>query len=552
MRILGVTSPLSVNTAACLVADGELVAFAEEERFTGVKYAPRQTPRHAIEYCLAEAHLAIDDVDATVLGYDPPFRAWGKNAWANLTEGNIARGVRETGAFVEYGLNMVRFRDYLRATARHPKAVLRKVHFVTHHVAHAASAARCSGFSECAVLTLDGVGEGDAGLLGVFQGNRITPLRRIPINQSLGWLYSLVTELCGFVPHSHEGKVMALAGFGTPDLESLRGIAELRKDGYVLPRNWYRRLVRQFGPPRGTGEPITQKHKDLAASVQYFLERAVLNLAQALHRDTGLPDLVLAGGVALNCDMNARLAQSDFIDRMFIQPAANDAGTALGAAYEWHARATGERCAPLRHVSYGPAYTDEEIESLLQESKLRYRRLSSLRDIAAKLAEGKIVGWFDGRMEFGPRALGNRSILSHPGVVGMKETINRKVKHRESWRPFAPSVLADRAAEYFEQYVPSPFMLLTFKTKREKRRELAACIHVDDTARVQEVSPDTHPRYAALIQAFADITGTPAVLNTSFNSNEKPICCTPQDALRVFFATGIDVLVLNNFVLEKR
>lgn len=552
MKVLGLTAPISVNTAACLVADGRLVAFAEEERFTGVKHAPRLVPKEAIRYCLKEGGISIDTVDAIALGFDGPFRGWAKSLWENLREGNVTRGFFESGAYAEYIVNMVRTREFLGSLSEaDPRGTIRKIRFVSHHLAHAASAARCSGFETCNILSLDGVGENEAGFLGAFKENKIEKFGSIRINQSLGWLYTLVTGICGFTEHSHEGKTMALAAFGTPDLSLLKDIAELREDGYILHRNWYRTIYATFGPKRQGRKLLTQKHKNLAATVQGFLEEAGLRLARALHRRTGHTDLVLAGGVALNCDMNAKLLGSGFVDRIFIQPAANDAGTALGAAYEWYAEATGRPCEPLTHAYYGPQYSDAEIESLLKDSKLRYRRIASLAEVAERLASGKIVGWFQGRMEFGPRALGNRSILAHPGLPGMKDKINREVKHRAAWRPFAPSVLADRAPEYFERYRSSPFMLLTFATKKEKLADIAAAVHTNGTARVQEVTEELQPRYHELITAFAERTGIPAVLNTSFNDQEKPIVLTPRDALQTFFTTGLDVLVLNDFLLTK-
>ncbi len=549
MNILGLTAPISENTAACVLQEGKLIAFAEEERFNRIKHAPRMVPQRSIEYCLKQAGITIDDIDLIAIGFDSVFASWGKNIAANLLERNFDKIIRENGAFLEYFLEMQRLKDYFKSISR-TKKFKDKFVFVPHHMAHAASAARFSGFDDSIIISLDGTGENNAGLLGYYKNGKIFPLRFIKINQSLGWLYSKVTEICGFLPHSQEGKLMGLAAYGTPNESYLENIAEISDDGYTLKKNWVRRLEKRFRK-RKKGEEISQKYKDLAASTQKFMEEAVSKLAEYLHKKKKIRNICLAGGVSLNCDMNARIIQLGCFDNIFIQPAANDAGTALGAAAEVFFQKTGKLCEKLEHSYYGPNYPDEEIEKILKESKLQYRKISSLSEIAQKIYEGKIIGWFSGRMEFGPRSLGGRSILANPAFPGIKDKINNFVKHRESWRPFAPSVLKEHAADYFENYYPSPFMLLTFKTRPDKEKNIQAAIHFDKTARVQEVSRETNPRYYELIEEFHKISGIPVLLNTSLNDRGEPICLTPQDALRTFYSTGLDALVLENFILEK-
>ena len=550
MNILGLTAPISSNTAACLISEGDLIAFAEEERFIGLKHATKMTPKNSIQYCLRTAGLTIDDVDYIAIGFDGPLKSGFKNFSQNIRETNFARIIRESGAYLEYLMSMQRQIDYLNSLSSKGN-IKSKLVYIDHHRSHAASAVRTSGFSDAVVITLDGVGEDNAGLIGYYENNKITKLRTIPINQSFGWLYGEVTALCGFKSHSHEGKTMGLAAFGKPDLALFAGIAELTDDGYRLAYGFADKLRSRFRT-RLKNEEITDYHKNLAATVQYFLEEAVLRVAQSVSRQCKSRNLALAGGVALNCDMNYRLINAGCFDNIFVQPAANDAGTALGAALEVLAvKSAKVSNIKLSHAQYGPSYDNEEIESLLIEAKIPYRKLNGLSEVAKLIFEGKIVGWFNGRMEFGPRELGGRSILANPAIEGMKEKINLECKHRENWRPFAPSVLAEYCDEYFENYHFSPFMLMTFKVKNDKRDILRSAIHVDGTARVQEVTSESNPRYYELINEFYKLSGVAAVLDTSLNDREKPICMTPRDAIQTFYTTGLDVMVLEDFILEK-
>jgi carbamoyltransferase len=549
MKILGITAPISENTSACLIEDGKLIAFAEEERFTKIKHAPRMIPQNAIEYCLNKAGISIKEVDFIAVGYESVFRSWAKDIFTNFWEQNWGKLIPENGAYLEYFIRTMRLKQYFLDLDKSGEA-WKKLRYVNHHLAHAASTARFSGFDESIIISIDGTGENNAGLFGYYKNGKIFSLKTVPMNQSLGWIYGNATEICGFKKHSHEGKLMGLAAYGNVKPSLLKEIAELREDGYYLKAGWVKRFEKRFRK-RGKNEEITQYYKDLAATVQNFLEEAVSRVAKSLQQKTKIRNVCLAGGVTLNCDMNSKIIGLDSFDNIFIQPAANDAGTALGAAAEVYFQETGNQCKKLSSPYFGPDYSEEKIEDILKESKLKYRIISELKEVAQMIFDGKIVGWFSGKMEFGPRALGGRSILANPSLSGIKDKINKEVKHREPWRPFAPSILKEHAAEYFENYYSSPYMLLTFKTKKERIKDIQAAIHIDETARVQEVSKETNPRYYELISEFYKLSGIPAVLNTSLNDNGQPICLTPEDAIRTFYSTGIDIMVIENFILEK-
>jgi len=550
LNILGITAPISENSAACLVQNGKLISFVEEERFSGIKYAPRTIPKKSIEYCLNSAKLKAREIDYIAIGYENVFSSWIKNIISNLLERNFYRLIRENGAYLEYFLKMFRLEEYFLELGLSKEEYKKKLIYIPHHISHAASSLRASGFTESLVISIDGVGENNAGLLGYFKNNKITKLQNIPINQSLGWFYSTATNICGFKPHSHEGKLMGLAAYGKPNLKLFKNIISLTKNGYHLHRDWTNTMESKF-KKRNKNEKITAYYKNIAATTQYFLEQAVTNLAKDLYKKHPIKYICLAGGVALNCDMSSKLMGLGIFDNIFVQPAANDAGTALGAAMEAYTMITNKKCEKITHAYYGPSFSNQEIEHLLKESKIKYRKLKSIKEIAKNLYQGKIVGWFSGREEFGPRALGGKSILANPSLKGMKNKINNQVKHREPWRPFAPSILKEFTNDYFENYYTSPYMLLTFNTKENKIKQISAAIHVDNTARVQEVTKESNPKYYRLINEFYKLSKIPVLLNTSFNDKEKPICLTPRDALQTFYSTGIDILVLEDYIIEK-
>lgn len=426
-------------------------------------------------------------------------------------------------------------------------------HFVPHHVAHAASAFHPSPFERAAVRTLDGRGERATTSYWLGDGSRLTPLGSVAMPHSLGLLYEDLTRHFGFLHSSDEYKVMALASFGKPAFEAdFREIVRYEGRGQyrIAPVRWEER----FGRARLPGEPFEQRHYDLARSLQVVLEDTVLDLACWLHETTHTPDLCLAGWVALNCVMNARLRDKGPFTRIWVQPAAGDAGTALGAALWIDARMRSfpqARSFVMKHAFVGPEYGDDDIEAVLRRAKLPYRRLDDVAEETADiLVQDRIVGWFQGRMEFGPRALGGRSILASPLSAGMQDRLN-ELKDREDFRPVAPVVLEDRAADWFVNGAPSPFMLFVFDVLAYQAHRIPAVRHVDGTARVQTITRGQHPRYYDTVRAFGCRTGMPVLVNTSFKTRGQPIVCTPRDAVEAFYSSPLDALVIGSFLLEK-
>ena len=540
LYILGLTHPYSWNTAAALLKDGQLVAFAEEERFTRLKHAPRMFPQKAMEYCLQEAGIELLEVDSIAIGMENWSQAILPNFWPlqplRFTYGKIQRTIQE----------IRRGNESFPFSARD-----KRVKFLNHHLCHIASSFYLSGFPKANVISLDGAGGGESGMLGWGEGLDLTIVHRVTNAGSWGALYERVTKALGFRPHSHEGKTMGLAAFGTPNPELLDFIdwsEPIPRIDHAGRSRFLRSLVH-----RRKDEEFTQEHKDLAATVQDALERALKQMAKFLMEESGCKTLCMAGGVALNCSANGKLLQSDFVDDIYIQPASSDAGVALGAAVLQHVHETSKRPGFLfDHAYWGPSFSNEEVEKVLKESKMSYIKVENIEEKAAELlVDGKIIGWFQGRMETGPRALGNRSILADPSIKNMKDIINAEVKHREMWRPFAPSMLHEDIGLYVEGPHKSPFMILAFQVRKEKMKEFSAAVHVDNTARVQGVTEEANPRYYKLISEFKKKTGRGVILNTSFNVAEEPLVCSPCDALRTFYCSGLDALVIGDFVVEK-
>ena len=571
MKTLGINAAFH-DSAACLVVDGAVVAAAEEERFTQIKHGKRpvpfsawELPFHAIDYCLGEAGIAIDEVDHIAYSFEPRLMMNGSGLPPQISLPLEPSAIRaQNGAapweplFLSYVVNAPRqlaggaphhLQQRLRANTKPPW----QWHYVPHHLAHQASAFLAAPFDDCAVLTLDGRGENTSTQYGAFRDGRYRRLSDVPLPHSLGLLYEDVTRHLGFLHSSDEYKVMALASFGTP-----RFVAEMREcvrwqgEGrYIVAAPPFAR----WSAPRSRGDPFLPVHADIAYAVQRVLEETVLKIVLWLRAATGLRDLAMAGGVALNCVMNAFLRDAAVFHRIWVQPAAGDAGTALGAALwidrEARGGVTRERAFRMEHAYLGPAYSDAEIEQALRHARARYARPRDLpRTIAARLAEDRIVGWFQGRMEFGPRALGSRSILASPLSADMQARVN-ELKDREDFRPVAPAVLEEAAGDWFMDCTDSPFMLFVHKVAAERRAHIPAACHTDGTARVQTVSHAVNPLYHDLIAAFAERTGVPVVINTSFNTRGKPIVCTPRDALECFFTSPLDVLAIGPYVVEK-
>ena len=562
------------DTAACLVRDGQVVAAAEEERFTRIKHGKRPTPFstyelpfHAIAYCLREAGVALTDVDHVAYSFDPylllgahtgdatitlplepsahPVADEWRAAWDPLFLASIVNAPRHLAGGAPHHLG-ASFRG-VRADGPY------RWWFVEHHMAHAASAFLPSPFAEAAILTLDGRGERATTSYHVGRGTRIERLGQVDMPHSLGLLYEDVTEYLGFLRSSDEYKVMALASFGAPRYATeFRSMIQLGANGQytIEPVS----LSERFGPPRERGGALDQRHYDIARSLQVALEEQVLELASWLRQQSGCVNICLAGGVALNCVLNARLRDSGIFERVWAQPAAGDAGTALGAALWVDARMRPEagRTYRMEDCYLGPSYSDGEIEEFLRRAKLEYRRLEDVAEETAELlAQDKIIGWFQARMEFGPRALGARSILASPIAADMQARLN-DIKDREDFRPVAPVVLEEEADEWFLSAEPSPFMLFVHQVRPDRAERIPAVRHIDATARIQTINRRQHPLYYDLLRAFKARTGVPVLVNTSFNTRSEPVVCSPRDAIECFWTSPLDALVIGPFLLEKR
>jgi carbamoyltransferase len=561
------------DPAACLVKDGQVIAAAEEERFTHVKHGKRpipfstyELPFHAIDYCLREAGITLPEVEHIAYSYDPylllgshsddatitlplepsrhPTPAEWETGWDPLFLSSIVNAPRHLAGGVPLHLQ-ARLRGY---KSNGPT----QWHFVEHHTAHAASAFHASPYTSAAVMTLDGRGEIATTSYNIGEGNSLQRLGQVNMPHSLGLLYEEVTEYLGFLRSSDEYKVMALASFGKPAyLNEFREMVQMREDGqYIIAPT---RLVERFGPARLKGGPLEQRHYDIAHSLQIVLEETALALANWLYETTRLDTLCLAGGTALNCVMNARLRDRGPFKRIWVQPAANDAGTALGAALwiDAQERKTQERTYVMDHAYLGPQFSDDEIEQFLRWSKLPYKRLDNIAEQTADiLMQDRVIGWYQYRMEFGPRALGARSILASPIHAEMQARLN-DIKDREDFRPVAPVVLEEEAAQWFHNADVSPFMLFVYDVLPDKADLIPAVRHIDGTARIQTINRAQHALYYDVIKAFQDRSGVPVLINTSFNTRGEPIVCTPRDAIESFWTSPLDALIIGSFLLEK-
>ncbi len=583
--ILGI-SAFYHDSAAALLRDGEIVAAAQEERFTRQK-GDASFPEHAIAFCLKAANITAQDL-AYVGFYDKPLLKFER-----ILETYVGVAPRGFRSFLKAGPLWIKDKLHMEKQIRDGLGYEGKILYAEHHESHAASAFFASPFEESGILTMDGVGEWATASFGVGRGSELTLFKEIRWPDSLGLLYSAFTYFTGFKVNSGEYKVMGLAPYGQPKYVDtiLTELVDLRDDGsFTLNQQYFNYLTgltmtngafdKLFGgPPRVPESKLTQREMDLARSVQEVCEEIMLRMARTVHRETGLANLCLAGGVALNCVGNGRILREGPFERIWIQPAAGDAGGALGIAQLiWHRfmkRPRVVRTTDAMKGSYlGPAFTPEQIEQYLKSVGAKYRRLERtdlLATAARLLSEEQVVGWFNGRMEFGPRALGSRSILADARSPKMQTQVNLKIKFRESFRPFAPSVLQDRVSDYFEIDCESPYMLLVAPVKKERRipmtfdqeqlwgidklnvprSDIPAVTHIDYSARVQTVSRETNPDYYDLIKQFECLTGCPVVVNTSFNVRGEPIVCTPEDAYRCFMRTHIDYLVLGPFLLDK-
>jgi carbamoyltransferase len=565
MHVLGLSFDYH-DASAVLIGRGRVLAAAAEERFARRKHTA-EFPTQAIAYCLREAGLGIDEVDHVVF-YEKPYRKFDR-----ILISALATWPRSYRVFLKaMPLWLVHKLHLAREIRKKLGQKRRAVQFSSHHLSHAASAFLPSPFEEAAILTADGVGEWATTSFGRGRGTDLELEQEIRFPHSLGLYYSALTAYLGFKVNDAEWKVMGLAPYGEPRyVEQFRRLLDVREDGsFALDMRYFshhhstssminRRYERLLGAPRRRPEAeMTDFHRDVARSGQQVLEEAMLRIARALRKRTGLRKLCIGGGVGLNCVANWKILCDAGFDGIFIQPAAGDDGGALGAAaYVYNSVLGQPRIEPMRHAALGPQFTPDEIRSALDAAGARYVRLDEealCTETAQRLEAGEIVGWFQGRMEFGPRALGSRSILGNPMRADMKDRINARVKYRESFRPFAPSVPLEDAPRFFEvpDGLESPFMLLVPPVRPSMRSRIPAVTHQDGSARLQTVTNSEHPLYHRLLRAFGARTGVPVLLNTSFNVRGEPIVCTPADAWNCFVKTGIDCLVIGPFVVDQK
>ena len=602
MKILGI-SAFYHDAAAAILVDGVIVAAAQEERFTRKKQDPA-FPSNAVKFCLQYAGCSFNDLDAVVF-YDKPFLKFERllETYYAFAPRGIFSFVKSMPIWIKEKLFLKKIiYDKLKDIADFDKKKL-KLLFSEHHMAHAASAFYPSWFKESAILTIDGVGEWATASICKGDGNSITVIKELDFPHSLGLLYSSVTYYCGFKVNSGEYKLMGLAPYGNKNtasydryLEIIKSrLTNIKEDGSVFLNQKYfsyatglvmvdnKKWKNLFGFPRREPEsPLEQQHCDLALAIQTVTEEIVIKMAKEAQRLTGSKNLCMAGGVALNCVANAKLMEAGIFENIFIQPAAGDAGGALGAAYAAHyvyfnqQRAINYKQDGLQGSYLGPEFSDKEIAIAIRQFNASHNLYDNFKELAADVAKliaaGNIVGWFQGRMEFGPRALGARSILADPRNPEMQKKLNVKIKFRESFRPFAPSILAEDVYTYFEIKDESPYMLLAMPVKKSRqitmptdfnsqsltdklnfhRSDLPAITHIDYSARIQTVHKDTNYRFWNLLQSFKKLTGCPVLINTSFNIRGEPIVNTPQDAYRCFMRTEMDYLIMGNFIFDKR
>jgi carbamoyltransferase len=587
MNILGI-SAFYHDSAACLVQDGRIVAAAQEERFTRKKH-DSAFPKNAIDFCLKDNKLTVEDIDY-VAYYDKPFLTFER-----ILETYLAYAPVGIKSFIKALPLWIKKKLWMKEVIRKELDYNGKIVFPEHHESHAASAFFPSPFQEAAFITMDGVGEWTTTSYGVGKDNTIDILAEIHFPDSLGLLYSAITYFTGFRVNSGEYKVMGLAPYGVPKYKDviLKELIDLKEDGsFKMNMDYFdycvglkmtsSKLDKLFdGPPRKPESDLTQREMDIARSVQEVTEEAVLRMGRHIRKETGQKNLCLAGGVSLNCVANGKLLREKVFDNIWIQPAAGDAGAALGASmFAWHKYLGNERAADEKKDSQqgsylGPKYENSEIVDYLKKNNIPFTELSDdemPEKIADMIAEEKVVGCLQGRMEFGPRALGGRSIIGDARSAKMQETMNLKIKFRESFRPFAPSVIRERVSDFFEHDGESPYMLLVAPVRKDIRREMTeeeqnlfgldklhvprstipAITHVDYSARIQTVDGRYNNRYYQIIKKFDEKHGCPVIINTSFNVRGEPIVCTPEDAFRCFMRTNMDYLVMENILLDKK
>lgn len=581
MNVIGLQA-FYYNHATALLSDGNLEFFCEEEKLNRVKGQRDGFPLESLKAALDRAGMSMDDIDEIAYPIDtwrytrtvvkgglssfargllPGKRSAVEGERVSLTADRVLSTLQFTPPFLD---SLIRHRiRYGGVSGRLPPIV-----HVPHHFAHAASAFYTSGFDEAAVVIVDGVGETESTSIWHARGKTIEKIEDIAFPNSLGEFYAAITEFCGFKVYQQEGKLMGLAAYGGPNDEisrKMQQVIQVRPEGYQVSadhtingRHTYGicfsdALVELFGPPRSRRGELTDFHRDIAFAAQDVLEKASLEIVKRAVRLTGCKDLCFSGGVAMNCKLNGTILHSGEVRRISVLPASNDAGVALGAAMVRSAQRGDDPRMELRHTYYGPSFSDEEIEARLINAKVPYKPLQAgnYEEVADLLDKQKVVGLYTGKMEFGARALGARSILADPRNQKMWDVVNEAVKHREAWRPFAPVILAGHEGEFWEDASPSPFMMKAYDVRQDKKEVIPAVTHVDGTCRPQTISQDVNPVYFGILESFFQKTGVPVLMNTSFNVRGEPIVCRPVEALRCYFGTGMDALVIGSFLLQK-
>lgn len=567
MNILGIASPFVHDPSAVILVGGKLIAAADEERFIREKHARDKLPINAVNFCLAKAGIRPRDVD--YIAYP-----WSDKEYLEKLPTYIKRTwrTRPSRAFKALYQTPRTFRqkreklyDTLKACGIDRNKT--KIAFVGHHISHAASSYLLSGFNEAAVMSMDGTGEFTATFLGRARGKDIQRIKEFIRPDSIGRFYSTVTAYLGFSVHDGEYKVMGMAPFGDPKKIKMDHILKFNKKAYRANDDYVwvtrgrrhdkgkvfsKKMVSEWGIPR-KGDALSEPYIDIAAATQRRFEDVTIQLMETYLGDElkKHKTLCFAGGCALNVSLNRRLLEHPLVDKLFVQPAANDSGAALGAACVVAAR-LGEDIEPMPHAYYGPSYTNDQIQAVLDQKSIKYTHHTDITEIASQLLkDGNIVAWFQGAMEYGPRALGNRSILAHPSVPGIADEINGRIKFREKWRPFCPSMLPEYQEEILNTSHPSQFMTFSFKVNPAWHKRLKEAVHVDGTARPQIVDKDTNPKYYALLKRFHKLTGIPVLINTSLNRRGEPMVCSPEDAINMFYGSGLEYMAMGDYLIKK-
>lgn len=569
MKILGFGGPGFLHDpAAAVIIDGKIAAAAEEERFIRQKHAVGKPCLKSVGFCLKEAGISGHDIDAVAFPWS--FDAYNKKKWAYAARTLFSEPSRAYKAIAKSAKQSANTRRSVAGILKHfgIKVPAENIFFVEHHLSHAASAFLLSGYDSAAIMSIDGSGEFTSTLFAEGRNGKMTKVKEIDIPDSLGRFYSTMTAYLGFDPNDGEYKLMGMAPYGDPSKVDLSDI--IRCDGknfktnpeYVWPissRKYVKnamipkKLVERFGPPR-KGDGLEEPYIHIAAATQKIFEDTVMRLMEAHLGDTlrKTGNLTYAGGCALNVSLNRKLVENPLVKNIFVQPASHDAGTPLGAAI-FAAANLGDKVEPMKNVYLGPSYLNIEIEDVLKKADVSYKKSADIEDeVSMLLTEGLVVGWFQGRMEFGPRALGNRSILGNPTIPGTSDRINEMVKFREKWRPFCPSILREHAKEIIGRDIDAPFMTLSFLVTREWKRRIPEVVHVDGTMRPQTVSQTDNPRFYRLLKHFFGHAGVPVLINTSLNRRGEPMVCSPEDAVRMYLGSGLDHLAIGDFLVTRR